>query len=166
MGRNNFAQAIQDGLQANGELAFAGFHAATRYVLQSRCTDLDHAESRESEARIDPEDSQSTTAVVWTSWTSSRLSSASISLRMRPCRSAGKAVSLVVFQVISNSSGLRPAFSSAAFTLVKSAGAQISSTESSSFFNTSSAPASRPASITLSSLVPGAKMNWPQCLKR
>jgi hypothetical protein len=61
---------------------------------------------------------------------------------------------------------LNPAFSSAALTASKSPGAQTTSTDPSSFVSTSSAPASTAASITFSSLVPGASTNWPQCLKR
>ena len=46
----------------------------------------------------------------------------------------------------------------------KSAGAVMTSMAPSSPVNTSSAPASRATSITRSSLVPGARMNCPQCL--
>src|SRR5439155_511954 len=57
--------------------------------------------------------------------------------------------------------GVRPAVCIAAFPVARSAGAQISSTEPSSFLSTSSAPASSAASMTRSSLVPGANTNWP-----
>jgi hypothetical protein len=73
---------------------------------------------------------------------------------------------VVAFIVISASSGLSPAFSSASRTAAKSGGAHSTSTEPSSLRTTSSAPASIAASITLSSLVPGANSSCPQCLNR
>ena len=66
--------------------------------------------------------------------------------------------------VTSASSALRPAFSSASRTCSRSPGAVSTSMAPSSPVITSSAPASRATSITLSSLVPGAKISWPQCL--
>ena len=68
--------------------------------------------------------------------------------------------------VISARSGFSPAFARPFFTAMRSAGALITSTEPSSFLTTSSAPASSAASMTFSSLVPGAKTNCPTCLKR
>ena len=68
-------------------------------------------------------------------------------------------VTLVGFIVTSAYSDLRPDLSTARFTVSKSPGAQMTSTDPSSLVSTSSAPASSVASITLSSLVPGAKTN-------
>src|SRR5688572_998530 len=164
--RDDFLESFEDALQPRREVSGAGFDAAARDIEEAGILGLDHPESRDLQTRIDPEDPQSTTAVVYTPCTSSRLSSASSSRRMRAASSPASGFSIVGFIVISASSGLRPACASAAFTAAKSAGAQTGSTESSSFFNTSTAPASRAASITLSSLVTGANTNWPQCLKR
>jgi hypothetical protein len=66
--------------------------------------------------------------------------------------------------VTSAISAFRPAASSAFFTVSKSPGAVITSMAPSSSLRTSSAPASSATSITLSSLVPGARISWPQCL--
>src|SRR5439155_1637942 len=120
-----------------------------------------YSEAGDPQPGIDAEDSQSITAVVYTSCTSSRLSSASSSRRRLAASPPASELSAFGLIVISASSGLRPAFCIAAFTVAKSAGAQITSTEPSSFLSTSSAPASSAASMTRSSLVPGANTNWP-----
>src|SRR5687768_2883232 len=164
--RDHFLEPVEDGLQPRRQIAAAGFDAAARDVEQARILGFDDAESRDLQSGIDTKDSQSTTAVVYTSCTSSRPSIASSRRRIRAASSPESVFSIVGFMVISASSGFKPAFASAAFTEGKSPGAHTSSTESSSFLKRSSAPASSAASITLSSLVPGANTNWPQCLKR
>src|SRR5882672_1366412 len=159
-------QPLEDHLQPHRELARAGLDAAAGDVTQVVAARFDHAEARYLQARVDAENLQSSTAVVYTSCTSSRPSSASSRLFMRPASPPASALSLTGFMTISASSGLSFAWSSASFTARKSAGAHSSSTEPSSFLSTSSAPASSPASSTASSLVPGANTNCPQCLKR
>mgnify|MGYP002651274878 CR=1 FL=1 len=66
--------------------------------------------------------------------------------------------------VTSATSGLRPAASSAFCTASNSVGLLSTSMDWSSCVTTSSAPASRATSMTLSSLTPGANRNWPTCL--
>ena len=66
--------------------------------------------------------------------------------------------------VTSAISGFNPPDSRAFFTASKSPGAVITSMAPSPSVITSSAPASSAASITLSSLVPGANTSCPQCL--
>src|SRR5690606_24716463 len=113
----------------------------------------------------DHQDFHASISALWkTSWTSSRSSRASRSFCMR---SASSPVSSMVFSgriVTSATSAFRPAASSAFFTASKSPGALSTSMEPSSPVITSSAPASRATSITLSSLVPGANISCPQCL--
>jgi hypothetical protein len=64
MGGDDLGQALQDRLQARGEVAGAGFHAAARDVAQARAARLDDAESGDLQPGIDAEDDQSITAVV------------------------------------------------------------------------------------------------------
>src|SRR5471030_2198593 len=66
--------------------------------------------------------------------------------------------------MISATSALKPAASSASLTAAKSSGGHSTSKPPSSSAMTSSAPASSAASISASSLTPGANRNWPQCL--
>src|SRR5215813_7438942 len=61
-------------------------------------------------AYVTGQDLQSITAVVYTSCTSSRFSSASSSFCMRPPSSPARTFSAVGFMVMSASSGLSPAF--------------------------------------------------------
>src|SRR6267378_2228909 len=136
-------------MKPNAESSLAGGEAASLRRLLEALENLDDVQD------------VYTTAVIDTSWTSSRFSSASSSRRRLAASPPASELSAFGFMVISASSGLRPAFSSATFTAAKSAGAQISSTEPSSFFTTSWAPASSPTSMTRSSLVPGANTNWP-----
>src|SRR5437763_1394002 len=159
--RDDAVQPLEDRFQPGRQVAGAGFDAAARHVAQPRAARLDHSEAGDPQPGIDAEDSQSITAVVYTSCTSSRLSSASSSRRRLAASPPASELSAFGCIVISASSGLRPAFCSAAFPVATSAGAQISSTEPSSFLSTSSAPASSAASMTRSSLVPGANTNWP-----
>src|SRR6266480_4537787 len=159
--RDDAVQPLENRLQPGRQVAGSRLDASACNVAQLRAARLDHAEAGDLQPGIDAEDSQSITAVVYTSCTASRFSSASSSRRRLAAASPASELSAFGFIVISASSGLRPAFCSAAFTVAKSAGAQISSTEPSSFLSTSSAPASSPASMTRSSLVPGANTNWP-----
>src|SRR4029079_2242610 len=64
VGCEHFLQSVKDGFQPRREVPFAGAHAAAGYVPESTAPRLDHAEARESQAGVDPEDLQSITAVV------------------------------------------------------------------------------------------------------
>src|SRR5207302_5008337 len=112
--------------QPGRQVAGAGFDAAACHVTQLPAARLDHSEAGDLQPGIDAEDSQSITAVVYTSCTSSRFSSASSSRRRLAAASPASELSACGFIVISASSGLRPAFCSAAFSVAKSAGEQIS----------------------------------------
>jgi hypothetical protein len=61
---DHFFQTFEDRLQARGEVAGARFDAAARDIDQALAVVFDDAETRELQARVDAEDSQSTTAVV------------------------------------------------------------------------------------------------------
>ena len=62
--RDHLLQSLEDRLQALGEIALAGLYAAARNVVELPPRGLDHAEPGDLQSRIDPEDSQSITAVV------------------------------------------------------------------------------------------------------
>jgi hypothetical protein len=61
---DHFLQAFEDRLQACGKVAGAGLDAAARDIDEALAVVFDDAETRELQARVDAEDSQSTTAVV------------------------------------------------------------------------------------------------------
>ena len=61
---DDLVQPFEDRLQALREIALAGLDAAARYVVKLAPGALDHAEAGDLQARIDPEDSQSTTGSV------------------------------------------------------------------------------------------------------
>src|SRR5687767_7925957 len=106
----------------------------------------------------------SKTALWYTACVSSRSSSTSSSFCMRCESSPASSIAFSARHVTSARSGFKPALCSACCTGSKSAGAHSTSTAPSSPAITSSAPASSATSINLSSLVPGANTNWPQCL--
>jgi len=64
VGRDHLFQAVEDRLKPRREIALPRFHATARHVDQPAGARLDHAEARESEARIDAQNPQSITAVV------------------------------------------------------------------------------------------------------
>src|SRR5690625_397204 len=96
-----------------------------------------------------------------TSWVSSRSSSASKSSRTCPPVSTSTSIRLSARWIIPASSNSSPAAFRPSRTASKSSGAAITSTVPSSAVSMSSAPASRAASITASSSVPGAKTITP-----
>ncbi len=62
--RDHFLEPLEDRLQARGQSALSGLHAAARNVMELASRGLDHAEPGNLQSRIDAEDSQSITAVV------------------------------------------------------------------------------------------------------
>jgi hypothetical protein len=64
VGGDDFVQALQDRLETLSKIAFTGFDATAGDVVELSAGTFNDAETRDLESRIDPEDSQSTTAVV------------------------------------------------------------------------------------------------------